>query len=264
MPSRSRSVSFEASPVYSRQPFDDEKYVMKAFNRHCTRCAQCSNPYAVHKAGGTLCDKGHRRALDVAQYVYSQAGVSYSQVDRECHERVQLEIPVGCEAVRSLLKAMERGLRLVRSQHAQLPSRESSVLSDASSRSDSSSSRSSSSSSRSSPSRGAGPLSYDRTYYVAPRVPASKPEKRDSHKSDRRPERREKAEEKPRRRHHKSSSNDYEHENSWPRNTVRRDRASTYAQPSHSDYKYYNYDTPAGYYSFPTYEAPRSGLISVW
>ncbi|MCJ1486719.1 hypothetical protein MMC06_006897 [Schaereria dolodes] len=114
MPSSNRQVEFSPTPVYSRLPRDDEAYVMKAFARHASHCSSCERPYEVHRRGGTLCPKGHQRALDVAQYVYNKGGQAYSQVDREGHQRVQIEIPPGCEAVRSLLKAMERGLRLMK------------------------------------------------------------------------------------------------------------------------------------------------------
>ena len=134
MPSFQPRVSFAPTPVYSRQPRDDEAYVMKAFSRHASHCDSCNDPYSVHRSGGTLCPKGHQRALDVAQYVYSKRGKAYSLVDRECNQRVQIEIPVGCDSVRSLLSAMERGLRIMK----RAPS-----------------------------------VSYDRTYYVAPRRPAN-------------------------------------------------------------------------------------------
>ena len=124
-----RRVSFTA-PVYSRLPRDDEAYVMKAFARHASHCRSCANPYEVHRSGGTLCPKGHQRALDVAQYVYGQSGKTYSLVDREGNQHVQIEIPPNCDAVRSLLRAMERGLRIMK----RAPS-----------------------------------VSYDRTYYVPPR-----------------------------------------------------------------------------------------------
>ncbi|MCJ1477768.1 hypothetical protein MMC13_006441 [Lambiella insularis] len=130
LPSFRRQVSFNAAPAYSRLPRDDEAYVMKAFARHASHCSTCTNPYQVHLRGGTLCPKGHQRALDVAQYVYNKGGQAYSVVDREGHQRVQIEIPVGCDSVRSLLRAMERGLRIM---------------------------------------RGAPSVSYDRSYYVAPR-----------------------------------------------------------------------------------------------
>ncbi|KAI4158306.1 MAG: hypothetical protein LQ342_007572 [Letrouitia transgressa] len=114
MPSRVRQVDFAPIPAYSRLPHDDELYVMKAFARHASHCPQCIRPYEVHRQGGTLCSKGHARALDVAQYIYNKGGQSFSLIDREGNNRVQVEIPANCEAVRSLLKAMERGLRLRR------------------------------------------------------------------------------------------------------------------------------------------------------
>ncbi|KAL8748724.1 MAG: hypothetical protein Q9184_007125 [Pyrenodesmia sp. 2 TL-2023] len=114
MPSFVRQVDFAPIPAYSRLPRDDELYVMKAFARHASHCSACARPYEVHRQGGTLCPKGHQRALDVAQYVYYKGGQSFSTIDREGNNRIQVEIPANCEAVRSLLKAMERGLRLRR------------------------------------------------------------------------------------------------------------------------------------------------------
>ncbi|KAL8922366.1 MAG: hypothetical protein Q9208_005219 [Pyrenodesmia sp. 3 TL-2023] len=114
MPSFVRQVDFAPIPAYSRLPRDDELYVMKAFARHASHCSACARPYEVHRQGGTLCSKGHERALDVAQYVYCKGGQSFSTIDHEGNNRIQVEIPANCEAVRSLLKAMERGLRLRR------------------------------------------------------------------------------------------------------------------------------------------------------
>ncbi|KAI4181162.1 MAG: hypothetical protein L6R41_006787 [Letrouitia leprolyta] len=114
MPSFVRQVDFAPIPAYSRLPRDDELYVMKAFARHASHCSTCARPYEVHRNGGTLCSKGHQRALDVAQYIYFKGGQSFSAVDRDGNNRVQVEIPANCETVRSLLKAMERGLRLRR------------------------------------------------------------------------------------------------------------------------------------------------------
>ncbi|KAI4235737.1 MAG: hypothetical protein LQ352_008067 [Teloschistes flavicans] len=114
MPSAVRQVDFAPIPAYSRLPRDDELYVMKAFARHASHCSACARPYEVHRNGGTLCPKGHQRALDVAQYIYNKGGQSFSVIDRDGNQRVQVEIPMNCEAVRSLLKAMERGLRLRR------------------------------------------------------------------------------------------------------------------------------------------------------
>ena len=130
MPHAVRQVDFAPIPAYSRLPRDDELYVMKAFARHAGHCSTCANPYEVHCNGGTLCSKGHQRALDVAQYIYNKGGQSFSLIDHDGNNCVQVEIPASCEAVRSLLKAMERGLRLRRKVQ---------------------------------------PTSYDRTYPIAPR-----------------------------------------------------------------------------------------------
>ena len=139
MPSMIRQARFAPIPAtYSRLPRDDEIYVMKAFARHCSHCSACSDPYAVHLAGRSLCSKGWQRALDVTQYVFNKAGQAFSVVDLEGNKRCQVEIPADCDAVRQLLKAIERGLRL----------------------------RPNSSSSSSKKER---LTSYDENYYVAPR-----------------------------------------------------------------------------------------------
>ena len=109
-----RSVDFAASPAYSRLPRDDEVYVMKAFARHSSHCASCAHPYDTFRRGGTLCSRGHQRALDVAQYLYNQGGQAHSVIDSEQGQRVHVEIPQRCDVVRELLKALERGLRLRR------------------------------------------------------------------------------------------------------------------------------------------------------
>ncbi|CAF9926199.1 MAG: hypothetical protein ALECFALPRED_003385 [Alectoria fallacina] len=110
-----RQVGFAPVPAtYSRLPHDDELYVLKAFARHASHCSACARPYEVHRKGGSLCSKGHQRALDVAQYVFNKAGQTFSVVDLEGNRRVQMEIPADCAVVRDLLKAMERGLRLRR------------------------------------------------------------------------------------------------------------------------------------------------------
>ena len=110
-----RQVDFAPIPAtYSRLPYDDELYVMKAFTRHASHCSTCAHPYDVHRKGGSLCSKGHQRALDVAQYVFNKAGQTFSVVDLDGNRRVQMEIPADCAVVRELLKAMERGLRIRR------------------------------------------------------------------------------------------------------------------------------------------------------
>lgn len=114
VPTYRRSVDFAASPAYSRLPRDDELFVMKAFARHSSHCGPCAHPYEAFRRGGSLCSRGHQRALDVAQYLYNQGGQAHSVIEREQGQRVHVEIPQRCDVVRELLKALERGLRLRR------------------------------------------------------------------------------------------------------------------------------------------------------
>ena len=135
LPSRPRQVTFGPIPAtVSRLPRDDELYVMQKFARHASQCAACAHPYTVHKTGRTLCPKGHARALAVTEYVIAKEGKHHSVIDLEGNKRVEIEIPPDCGAVRELLKALERGLRLRRQEPI---------------------------------------VSYDKTYPVAPRVKAT-------------------------------------------------------------------------------------------
>ena len=109
MPGR---VSF-GEDVVCRVARDDSRDVMEHFSSHCSRCRQCSDPYRAYLKDTTLCDRGHAYARDVGQYIYSKAGKAFSRVDRE--ERGdfnQVAIPAGCEAVKSLLKAVDQGLKV--------------------------------------------------------------------------------------------------------------------------------------------------------
>lgn len=136
MPSLQRQVAFSGHNTVSRQPHEVELEAFYRFASHASHCPQCANPYEVHLAGGTLCDRGHRYAQHVATYVYNKAGKAYSTMDRDDGlAPTQMEIPVNYGAVRGLLMAMEHGLRV----------RKSPVI------------------------------SYDRTYPVAPRVAVAAP-----------------------------------------------------------------------------------------
>jgi hypothetical protein len=112
-----RVVEFvPSSNTICRPARDDERDVMQHFASHASRCPRCEDPFRVYMKGGTLCDRGHAYARDVAQYVYSKAGKAYSVVDRNANDaRVQIEIPARCDAIRGLLKAVDQGLK-VRSQ----------------------------------------------------------------------------------------------------------------------------------------------------
>ena len=64
------------------------------FAAHASHCLRCEDPFRVYVNGGTLCERGHAYARDVAQYVYSKASKAYSVVDRNAVDaRVQIEIP---------------------------------------------------------------------------------------------------------------------------------------------------------------------------
>ncbi|KAL2217414.1 hypothetical protein M432DRAFT_640567 [Thermoascus aurantiacus ATCC 26904] len=108
-------------PVPVRELEDDEEFVMTQFEEHASRCSRCANPLQVHKEGGTLCDRGHQYAIDVAQYLYSLNGKAYSAVDRDLNQYIQVRIPHACKAVRGLLLAIENGLRLRRKENAEHP-----------------------------------------------------------------------------------------------------------------------------------------------
>ncbi|KAI9681834.1 MAG: hypothetical protein M1829_000579 [Trizodia sp. TS-e1964] len=130
--SLNRQVVFD-QPTISRQPKEAEHRTLLAFSRHAGRCEECNI------ASRILCDRGRSRALAVTEYVYLKAGQVYSASDRkDGYQPVQLEIPYGCEPVRDLLAALERGLR-------QRSQQEPAVV------------------------------SYDRTNYVAPRTVELRP-----------------------------------------------------------------------------------------
>lgn len=98
--------------VVVRDLYDDEKYVMTAFEGHAARCPNCADPLQTHAEGHNLCDRGRQHALDVAEYLYSEGGKHYSAVDRENGKPMRVRIPRDAVAVRGLLAAIEDGLRL--------------------------------------------------------------------------------------------------------------------------------------------------------
>jgi hypothetical protein len=109
-----RVVEFvSAFNTICRPARDDERDVMQRFVAYTSHCPHCKDPYRVYMEGGTLCERGHAYARDIAQYVYSKAGKAYSVIDRCATDaRVQIEIPVKCDAIRGLLKAVEHGLKV--------------------------------------------------------------------------------------------------------------------------------------------------------
>ncbi|KAI9844613.1 MAG: hypothetical protein M1837_005465 [Sclerophora amabilis] len=110
-------VGFAAEPTVSRPPNHDEEAVLHNFALHASHCRRCANPYETHLAGKTLCDRGRQHARRVARYLYNKGGKACSTLHVEGLQSVQVEIPIGYEPVRGLLKAMERGLRLHARNH---------------------------------------------------------------------------------------------------------------------------------------------------
>ncbi|KAL3465443.1 hypothetical protein BJX64DRAFT_285385 [Aspergillus heterothallicus] len=95
-----------------RELGDDENFVTRAFERHVEYCDQCKFPLHAQEEGLALCDRGDKYANDVATYLYSKNGKAYSVVDRVLNQRTLVKIPRDFLATRSLLLAIEAGLRL--------------------------------------------------------------------------------------------------------------------------------------------------------
>ncbi len=95
-----------------REPYDDEQYVMTAYERHSNRCTQCVSHLNMSRRGPTLCRRGYKYARDVAGYLFSLNGKHFSVVASESGRLIQVKTPHNAFAVRSLLAAIEAGLPL--------------------------------------------------------------------------------------------------------------------------------------------------------
>ncbi|KAF2802716.1 uncharacterized protein BDZ99DRAFT_468696 [Mytilinidion resinicola] len=106
-------VGFPSEPVTSvlRPVNSAESWAAYNFESHARKCAYCHNPYEVHRSHEQLCDVGHRLAQDVAHFLYINAEGESFATEKEDHKVVRVEIPVGYDEVRGLLKAIERSLR---------------------------------------------------------------------------------------------------------------------------------------------------------
>ncbi|EXJ89500.1 hypothetical protein A1O3_02567 [Capronia epimyces CBS 606.96] len=107
-----RVVGFATEVTSIRPAKDDEQSVMEHFARHASKCNICKDPYLAYKQDTPLCDRGNAYAIDVANYIYSKGGKPFSVIDRKRGDRVQIEIPFGCEVISSLVKAFDRGMTL--------------------------------------------------------------------------------------------------------------------------------------------------------
>ncbi|CAI7670539.1 unnamed protein product [Penicillium bialowiezense] len=90
---------------------DDEKLVVKDFERHASHCDLCFDPLKTHKAKGSLCSRGNTYANTLTTYIFSRAGKHYSSVDYESGKSTRVAVPSEALSVRSLLAAIEHGLR---------------------------------------------------------------------------------------------------------------------------------------------------------
>lgn len=90
---------------------DDEKLVVNNFERHASHCNSCFDPLKTHKANGSLCNRGSAYAKDLTSYVFSRNGKYYSSVDFESGKSTRVNVPNDALSVRSLLVAIEHGLR---------------------------------------------------------------------------------------------------------------------------------------------------------
>lgn len=109
---KDRVVGFHRDPVasVSRPVNPSESWPAYHFEMHARKCAYCHDPYQVHRNHDQLCDVGHRLAQEVARFLYTCDGATYSTL-QENNKLVRVEIPAGYVEVAGLLKAIERSLR---------------------------------------------------------------------------------------------------------------------------------------------------------
>ncbi|KAJ5515825.1 hypothetical protein N7527_007385 [Penicillium freii] len=100
-------LSYHTAPI--REPYDDEQYVITAYEKHSRQCLRCIASF--EKKGGchAMCDRGYKYARDVASYVLTQNGDCFSIVESESGRIARIEVPCKYRRVHSLLAAMEDG-----------------------------------------------------------------------------------------------------------------------------------------------------------
>ena len=94
----------------SRPLTPTEAWSLYHFETHAQSCSTCNNPLGVHLKRGRLCDNGHALAQDVAYHVYYYAGDVYSTKE-DNHKQVRVELPLGYDQLRGLLKSMDHHIR---------------------------------------------------------------------------------------------------------------------------------------------------------
>ncbi|KAJ6261172.1 hypothetical protein Dda_3839 [Drechslerella dactyloides] len=102
------------------QPVMSESYMHHTFHEfssHAYTCDVCYDPLRVHLEGRQLCSKGHKLARKVSKALYEEANDKYRR-SKSTRRRadgwqpIEVDIPKGCEVVRALINAMERGLNI--------------------------------------------------------------------------------------------------------------------------------------------------------
>ncbi|EXJ64139.1 hypothetical protein A1O7_00475 [Cladophialophora yegresii CBS 114405] len=106
-----RNVEFAKEVDSYRAPRDDELSVMEHFAKHAAKCEHCRNPYDAWRNDRPMCSRGLSYARDVATYLYAKGGKPFSVIDRQNGDRVQVQVPMGCEAVSLLIKAFDKGMK---------------------------------------------------------------------------------------------------------------------------------------------------------
>ncbi|EPS41558.1 hypothetical protein H072_4531 [Dactylellina haptotyla CBS 200.50] len=118
---RNSPSRYEQLPTMMPQPAAIPKSYMHAtfekFSQHAYGCTTCYDPLRVHLERRQLCTEGHKLARKVSKALYEEANDKYrrSKATRrraDGWQPIEVDIPKGCEVVRALITAMERGLNI--------------------------------------------------------------------------------------------------------------------------------------------------------
>ncbi|KAJ5226044.1 hypothetical protein N7468_007269 [Penicillium chermesinum] len=107
------------TPTVVRDLHDDEKLVLDEFERHVRHCTQCE--LALENDDNTQCERGHLLAVDVTQYLYSESGRYFAQVDKEAGKPTRVKLPRDSSSTRYLLESVEHGMRLSSPRRGRAP-----------------------------------------------------------------------------------------------------------------------------------------------
>jgi hypothetical protein len=107
-------------PTMMPQPAIPKSYIHQTFRdfaSHAYKCSCCYDPLRVHLEGRQLCSKGHKLARKVSSALYEEANEKYrrskyNQRRPDGWQSIEVDIPEGCEIVRALLVAINRGLKI--------------------------------------------------------------------------------------------------------------------------------------------------------